>query len=365
MNDGNSGFSADTEVLTRRQGWITFGQLTYFDEVATRTPDGIFEWQAPIRIKARHYVGPMLHFRSQVFNFLVTPGHPVPVQRRGQRGAPDEAVASFREARWFGELGRSRSRGQWWRIPTTSVWTGRAPNFVHIPGAIPMRGRHHPAAPLRMTPGTWLRFLGWFVSEGWLPALEGTGNYNVVGIAQTREDFKPGIRSVLDAMGIRYSEDRTGFQANHGPLSAFLRAECYQGGHRAWHKRITRSVLEYPSGPLAAMFDAMMCGDGHIEQTGLRRYVTTSKTLADDTVEVLQKMGTQGWYHDFLPDHDSFLGGRKMGKRRTQYRVTERPGVASTTPVPVEIAYDGPVFSLTPGGIVYVRREGRTGWCGC
>jgi hypothetical protein len=125
------------------------------------------------------------------------------------------------------------------------------------------------------------------------------------------------------------------------------------------------SVKEYPPGPLAALVEAMMLGDGHTEKTGLRRYITTSATLADDLIEVLQKTGTQGWCQTLTPVHETEIRGRRVGERRPQHRITERPGSGSAAPVPSEVHYCGTIHSCPiPGSAIYVRRNGRTAWCG-
>ena len=348
------GFSADTEILTR-SGWVTFDRLTYLDEVATHSPDGRFEWQHPERITWRRYDGPMLHFRSQVFDLMVTPEHRMLVYRRQVPGY----LPIFREASWFRDHSGSSKN---WRMPLTSQWKGSAPQEIVVPAAAPAPGRHHPAPELHISLETWVRFTGWFVSEGYV--LSAPHLQNVVGIAQSRELHKADIRETLQGVGVSFRENAKGFEFNHGPLARYLRATCYTcDEHRAWNKRLPLSVKEYPPELLREVFATMMLGDGHVEKTGLRRYLTTSKALADDAVEILQKMGSQGWYDWTDPEHVSLIEGRKVGKRRTQYRVTERPGTGSAVPKPHEVTYSGSVHCLSvPNCAVYVRRNGRTAW---
>lgn len=350
------GFSADTEILTRR-GWVTFDQLTYLDEVATRSPDGRFEWEHPERITRERYDGPMLHLRSQVFDLMVTPGHRMLVYRRQ---VPDY-LPIFRDAAWFRDHAGCCKN---WRMPATSEWKGDAPQEISVPAAEPARGRHHPAPELHIRPEAWAQFVGWYVSEGYV--LSAPHLQNVIGIAQSREQHRPLIRETLREMGAPFRENGKGFEFNHGPLAKYLRATCYtRDEHRSWNKRLPASVKEYPAELLREVFATMMLGDGHAEKTGLRRYITTSKILADDTVEILQKMGAQGWYDWTHPEHVSIIKGRKVGKRRTQYRVTERPGTGSAVPVPNKVTYSGSVHRVSvPNDTVYVRRNGRTTWAG-
>ena len=348
------GFSADTEILTR-SGWVTFDRLTYLDEMATRSPDGRFEWQHPERITWRRYDGPMLHFRSQVFDLMVAPEHRMLVYRRQ---VPDY-LPIFRDAAWFRD---HRGCCKNWRMPATSEWKGEAPQEIVVPAAVAARGRHHPAPELRVRPEVWAQFIGWFVSEGYV--LSSPHLQNVVGISQSREQHKPLIRETLREMGAPFRENGKGFEFNHGPLAKYLRAACYTcDEHRAWNKRLPVSVKEYPPELLREVFATMMLGDGHVEKTGLRRYGTTSKALADDAVEILQKMGSQGWHDTIHGGVGGVIEGRKISARHTQYRVTERPGAGSAVPVPREATYSGSVHCASvPNGTVYVRRNGRTAW---
>lgn len=351
------GYSADTEILTRR-GWVTFDQLTYLDEVAARSGAARFVWQYPERITCQRYDGEMLHFRSQVFDLMVTPASRMLVYRRQVPGYPP----IFRDAAWFRDHGGCCKN---WRMPATSEWKGEAPEEIVVPAAAPARGRHHPAPELRIRLEAWARFIGWFVSEGYV--LSSPNMQNVVGIAQSRELHKAHIRETLQDMRVSFRENEKAFEFNHGPLAKYLRATCYTcGEHRAWNKRLPGTAKEYPPELLREVFATMMLGDGHVEKTGLRRYTTTSKALADDTIEILQKMGSQGWHdHPVRPGTGGIIEGRKIGSRRTQYRVAERPGTGSAVPVPRTLRYSGAVHSVSvPSEAVYVRRNGRTAWAG-
>src|SRR5258708_17993853 len=69
-------YAEGVEILTRR-GWQRFPDLHPADEVATRSPEGVFEWQVPTDHIAFPYVGPTVEFKSNSFGLLVTPDHPM------------------------------------------------------------------------------------------------------------------------------------------------------------------------------------------------------------------------------------------------------------------------------------------------
>jgi hypothetical protein len=86
MTDRNpAGYSADTQILAR-SGWMPFERLTCFDEVATRSPDGRFEWQHPSGFQCSRYRGEMIRFFSQHLDLLVTPSHQMLVTSRPRFG---------------------------------------------------------------------------------------------------------------------------------------------------------------------------------------------------------------------------------------------------------------------------------------
>jgi replicative DNA helicase Mcm len=355
-------YSADTEILTRR-GWLTFDQLTPADEVATRSPDGRLEWQRPTAQIAEPCSGNLWYFRSQVFNLLLTADHRVLVQRAPKPDRRVSAVPEIRDAAWLAEVpGRSRN----WTIPTVSRWTGSAPEYITVPAAERKPGRHHPAQELRIPSTLWVQFLGWYLSEGFVYSAPNLRNY--ISISQRKPEHKPEIERMLKALSecvqappflrFNWALQKDDYTFSHGPLAELLRRTCYVPGGvcRAWTKHIPHDVKAYPPPLLEILFGAAMRGDGHVEKlNGLRRYATTSQRLADDMIEILQKKGAQAWY-------DEADNGPRCRRR---FRVTERPGDVGRVPYATAVPYAGLVYNVrVPNGAIYVRREGRTAWCG-
>lgn len=347
-----SGYCANTEILARR-GWLQFDQLADDDEVATRSPTGRFEWQRPSGRVGIPYSGTMLHFRSQVFNLLITPDCRMLVRRRPKADRLIRDAPEVKPAHWFADAG---TRATNWAIPTTSVWRGEAPEQIVVPAAQRALGRHHPAQELRFSVDVWARFLGWYLSEGSVTAAVDAQNY--IYISQSKREHFPEIENTLTAMGTRWRRDGENYYFCHGPLGRWLRATCYTcTEYRAWNKRIPASVKEYPPALLEELFTALVKGDGHVEKlNGLRRYATTSPRLADDVIEIIQKKGGQGWY---------YLMPKSKEHHHQGYKVTDRPGDYGHVPVPKAIQYDGTIHNVrVSNGIVHVRRHGRTAWCG-
>jgi hypothetical protein len=347
-------YDAQTEVLTN-QGWKFFAELDGTEAVATRSANGEFEWQTPTAYVNQPYDGDMVRFDSQVYDLLVTPNHRMVVKKREQAGRPSTEEC-IREARWFVEGADSRAKTH--VIPGKSHWAGLEPGQFCLEPAERRRGRHHPAAALKIEQDAWVAFLGLYLAEGSTVA-----GRNTVYIAQasTAKDFGR-IQDMLEATGLNWTYQQTRdhcgqFYVNHGPLADWLRDNCYVADeHRSWEKCVPSQAKNWTPRLLNLLFDWMMIGDGHTEKNGFRRYMTTSPHLADDLLEVLQKAGREGW----IKRVEAFGIGR-----RPHYRISDRPGAYHKVPVPTVEHYNGTIHCVSvPNGVVYVRRNGRTAWCG-
>lgn len=340
-------YDDDTEILTR-DGWLPFQKLTGAEDVATRSPAGQFEWQRPTRIVDDPYDGPMLRFKSQVYDLLVTPNHRMLVRRDPkQLRAGDNSNTDWhiREARWFVDHAAHQ-----FQIPATSTWEAPAPEPVTF-------------GPHTIDPDAFARFLGLYLAEGFTST--GADHPNRVTVCQSATSPRlPEVRAILDATGLPWGwspgKGVSGkFYMNCAPLARWLLSEAYIGSiARSWTKRIPKAIKEWPAAHLTALIEGAMVGDGHTEAWGYRRYLTTSEQYADDLIEVAQKAGGEAWIdaHDAHPT--------TWGKRR-QYRVNFRPGAAHQVPKPTVEHHTGRIGCVSvPNGIVYVRRNGRPAWCG-
>lgn len=350
-------YDEDTEVLTRERGWLTFQKLTGAEHVATRSPDGAFEWQQPSHVVDQPYAGPMLRFRSQVYDLFVTPNHRMQVRRKRKKGVRHRPGLGrewhYRPAEWFAG---NPTRGVHYEMPGKSTWAAPHPGDITLPGDVTMSAE------------AFVGFLGLYLAEGWVSGEAATDKYHGrISVCQAATSRHHGsMTELLAATGLdwRFSPGsgptKGYFSVTNRPLAQWLRENTYTGaaGGRSWEKRLPDFVKDYPPDLLNLLFDAMMAGDGHVEKNGHRRYLTTSRALADDLLGVLQKAGHEGWISTLIP-HATAKG------RRPQYRIPLRPGEAHQVPNPVTEHYEGRIGCVTvPNGTVFVRRNGRTAWCG-
>lgn len=350
------GFSADTEILTRR-GWIFFDELGYCDEVATRTEGGQFEWRFPRRIIRQHYDGQMLRLHSRSLDMLVAPGHPVPWSPEG--GSRNlvrisEANALLSRARF---VAHSNAVGS---LQATSTWD--APELAEkiFPGV--RRTRMGPAPrDLRMTGDQFAAFMGMFTAEGsTTPTTEGDW---LTAIAQEKHG--------------------KGYEEYRALLTEIYGREPGRGGHqwrlysrplyeylaplgKARSKWVPQEILNLSRRQLEIFWRYYFLGDGSYERHADHKRIadaecasTTSAVLAGQLQEVVQKLGYSCSVRackskaNYLVRTESLI--YKIRVRRTlypQFSVTEVPYSGMTGCVQV------------PNPAVYVRRNGHPAWSG-
>jgi hypothetical protein len=127
-----AGFSADTEILTRSQGWVTLDQVQYLHEVATRSPAGQFEWQSVQRVIRQPYGGDLITFENKSIRLAVAPGQRLLVRRLFEKG--DARTEShnwhIRDALHFAFHPHAK-----YEVPVISWWQGKIPpEYFELPG---------------------------------------------------------------------------------------------------------------------------------------------------------------------------------------------------------------------------------------
>lgn len=172
------GYSQDTEILTR-DGWVAFPQLTYLSEVATRSPDGRFEWQYPERITCEQYDGPMVELQNRTINLLVGPECPILIRRPGAylRKHPNAAGRDwhFRAAARFAAEPSAQ-----WELPASSSWQGTPAGDFELPGV--KADRPHPAHESAA------RWLQGYLTDEWTPSRQVIEAAKAAGFGHTALD---------------------------------------------------------------------------------------------------------------------------------------------------------------------------------
>jgi hypothetical protein len=109
-------------------------------------------------------------------------------------------------------------------------------------------------------------------------------------------------------------------------------------------------------------------GDGSKVEYGKDPIIhTTSKKIRDQLLELSQKMGL----HANFSTDDRDLSGRIINEKYTQktshpcYKISNKYQTNKTSFNIKKIKYNGKVYCVSvPNTILYVRRNGKTSWCG-
>jgi hypothetical protein len=366
ITTGPCGYSADTEILTRG-GWVTFDRLTCLDEVATRTPEGRFEWHYPERVAWERYDGEMIWFHSRTANLLAAPETPVLHMfspRATANGKRYELPAVERT------LPAARVRTHGVSLVAASTWIPANPKheFAFKPTRfIPpgwRRPQGKPPKSFTASAADFASFMGMYLAEG---SLNGTGGMHRIDIWQGTKgkgfcEFQDLLNRLLDRhVPWHASSGSWGFL--NKALFEFLKP-C--GGY-AWTKAVPPEVLEMPSEHLEQFWHYYWLGDGTTMNTGedrkpLQVISTTSRVMADQLQEIIQKLG--GWALIQAIDFSKYPS--KLGKTtHLTYRLVRRAGTTAFATHVERVPYSGMIGNAETGiGPVYVRRNYRPVWAG-
>lgn len=364
---GPRGFSADTEILTRRSGWVTFDRLTYLDEVATRSPEGEFLWQRPERITWERYDGDMVWFHSRTANLLTAPGTPIlhlfnprvtlASGRRVFADAIERAKLAGDLLNWHGSLVAAST----WNPPSVKS------EFTFVPKPVRADGRRNvgkPPLPFTASAADFAAFMGMWLAEGHLNS-SGNGRYGVEISQSTKGRGYREFQDLLDRLcGRPVPWLRSGsWKFGNKGLFEYLKT-C---GSYAWTKQIPPEVLNLPPGDLEQFWQFYCLGDGTVMNTGNTRkpldvISTASKIMADGFQEILQKLGA--WALIQVIDFSKYPS--KLGKTtHLTYRLVRRTGTTAYATYVDRVPCSGMIGSAETGiGPVYVRRGGRPVWAG-
>lgn len=327
-------FDTETEVLTD-SGWRSFASLDGSEGLATvNLPTNELEFQQPIGLIQKEYVGDMVRLGGRKMNGLVTADHRMVVYRRGQE------EPSFREA---GDLRIADS------IKLHAKWSGEP--WGDRPYLVP-RALHAHELEKEVDPYDFAEFLGWYIAEGSCAQkikCPGKG-YNVT-VSQKKPVGRLILGMLLDKLPWNWCLTKCGFETSSKSLWSYLHplGNTYTKRVPDWIKRAEPEIIR-------RFLIGAILGDGH-QQESIRTYYTSSPGLSDDIQELFIKSGKSAAIHNRgkgeLGTVDNFairewrhsVGGLRDSKQMPNFAI-ER--------------YEGQVFCATvPNGTLLVRRNGR------
>lgn len=338
-------FSLDTDILTD-QGWRPVAVIDIGDKVLTRAPDGTASYAA-VTEKFRYTALQMVHFEGKSIDLMVTPNHRMLV----------ESKFGIRKKQHFIEASRFLTDTLAWRyIPLTSNWVAGA-DVATIHGV--------PAI-------AYLRFLGWYISEGSRFVSDGVpSSFSIAQSPTANPEKYRQIRDDIEACGFSCSQNPGGYIVHARSMPQAVRDELAMLG-TAEIKHIPPHILRLAPHLLRELLDRLVAGDGTIRRRVGKQeswsYATISVRLADQVQALCQQIGWRATISRVAARLGGVINGRQIvgqadclvvqinRKRRIQIAKMARRLVEG----PCEVA----CVTVEPHHTLYVRRNGKALWCG-
>ena len=337
--------SADTEFLTEA-GPKSFADIGDTELLATlNTNNGRLEFQKPTARHVYHFDGELVHIHNRRVDALVTDNHRLYLAR-GQQTANFEFVEA------------SAVEGlacHYIRMPQAALsWEGNEVPQVSVPYAMNALGKNgrQSSSPTKFFADDFLKFLGYFVSEGSTDA----GHRGVFLLHQkdgiVLEDMFAVCTRLFGRVTCIKGPKAVALSMSNLHVWTWLREHC---GERSYVKRLPTWVLNLSYRQLPLVLAPMIDGDGSIPakgRDGAFMYATTSKLLAEQVTGIAIRLGFAVRNADSQPP----------GNRQRRYEVHCSPHTnRSLTKADFNrVPYQGAVVCFSvPNGTLFTRRNGR------
>lgn len=369
-------YSEDTEVLTKA-GWKRFDAADIAaDEFATlNTLSGKMEYQKATDKVWQDYVGEMYTMKSRSLDFVVTPNHRVITQYRPAYLATGKSDYVAIQAKDLYEKLNSMtldSRRNYC-LPAVSEWEGvPVQDKLFVSG--PPQYSNTQDMRRSISGDDYCAFMGAYLSEG-STTYDGGAEKDRIAIHQLRkskgyEPYRVLLTRILGKEPPYAGEDR--FYFGWRGLAEHVR----QFGVDCYTKRIPQEILDAPPRQQQIFWDHYVLGDGCTtsRQTKFAKsahdqthITTTSRVMADQLQELAQKMGFAATICEV--DAARYSVGKAIGDHIVRTAVTRYDVYIKMSPMQAmtmeKIVYHGKIGCVSvPNGTLYVRRNGKSIWCG-
>lgn len=342
-------YSNDTEVLTE-DGWRLFKDITENDKIATlNLQQDTLEYQTPSKLIRYHYSGKMFHQGGKSIDLLVTPDHRMLVMKStcSNENKPFEIIKASNLPR---HVCYKRS---------CSSWSGQETPFLYLPAVVKYGKRGHLGKIRQFSMDPFLKFMGFWISEGYCRRHgKKSKAYEVIITQKTNEENRSLIHTILKELGIHYTETIKGkFVISNKQLYMYLSPLG-----KAKDKYIPKEFKCLSSRQLRIFLTHLLLGDG----SEGRIYFTSSPKLAADVQEIVLKVGLASTVRvrhknrAWLPNYAISITG---GNHPSRNHLSPNPNAHIDKREWID--YDDLVHCVTvPNGIIYVKRNGKSCWCG-
>ena len=332
---------------------LTENGIKGFDEVKVGelvwTLDGEKLSLQPIKKKHQYdFDGEMVRFKNKRVDLLVTPNHRMYYKKKHRE---NDNYYEVKKAEEFVDNTQTLSM-----LPITGKWQTNK-NLVDIENI----DLNTSSKKININLKALLNILGWYISEGCL-SKDKTQRYNCIRFSNTQLENLNEIINNLKTLGVKGSKQNNtfkGIKAYSIDLANILK-DC---GTSSYTKRIPKKFLNLKKEYLIELFNSLMKGDGSKEGLDGRyiSYITSSKQLRDDFVELTLKLGFSPKTYYRKPQLSGKIKGRTI-KSKGSWKISVRRkarGLIRKNQIKKQ-NYKGKVWCVeTPTGNLFVERNGQ------
>lgn len=351
-------YSEDTEVLTE-YGFKLIKDVEIGENVFTLNPDtfGIEKSRCQNLIN-EDYSGKMMHFENKRTDMLVTSNHSMFVSSSGG-GTRESKRWSLKRADDFIGVSRKSRIGL---ASMTNYGDGEYDKYIEVPRV--KRGGNNAGKkmPVKFIAKDFMRFMGWYLSEGCVYENKNTRNTEVI-IYQSRDKNKENYNEIVELiarMGFtpQLKDDYVKFSSKD--LFFYLKALGFSNS-----KYIPQELKEKDRELLQEMLDTLIKGDGRNNNKGYE-YATISKRLADDIQEIALKCGYRSSVRVEKRSPKAIIMGILRNQSEKMYWVGINNDRIFYYPEAKEVDYNGKIVCVQAekNHIILIRRNGKVAWSG-
>lgn len=332
--EGNKCLTPDHEVLTGTRGWIGIAAVTLDDTVACLGAAGQLEYHAPSQIHEYEHDGPLYRVAADGVDLCATLNH-----RMWARPGAATEYGFYEAAALVGK------RARYLRAAANLLPDVETKVCARAATGPPRKGEQ----ALRLPMDAWLRLLGAFIRGGVVL------NHYEVGLRCKNEKQRRAADAIAQDLGSGVLHYYCKEIAMHVIASQRLCSELAELG--ASCGRLPVHVWQLSARQAGLLLAALVAN----ERLQDARLEVQSADLADD----IQRLAL----HAGLSADVRRAGGKARMARPFEVHVSDRGCPAVNRPGRPRsdrlVAYKGRIHCLTvPGGIFYVRRNGKPVWTG-
>lgn len=344
----------DTDVLTD-EGWKRFSDLNGDELFLTMNPETrIAEYRPSTKLYRSAYSGPMYLMDRRSSNFCVTPNHRMLWRTRKPWKANPWSSYDMEPICNLSNAER--------HIPRTFEWVGESPDYYILPRW--MSGHGSPHSIMRLPMRDWLRFLGWYISEGYV--MYAGERPKAVIITQKDRVSVSMIVNIIRRLGfiplVNYGDCST-ITIGSTRLATYLS----QFGRYSYGKHIPKFIGGLSSDLIEIFLNTYKMGDGYDRGPDRQVIYTCSKAIADELQILSFKAGREATVQmrkliglpapNGISRHDGYVIGRR-GEKDNHIKISRRR---------ISIVdYEGEIFCVCvpPYHTIFTRRDGTCMWSG-